>query len=132
MQLMGHSGDVTTSSFNPEGSVIASGSLDRTILLWRTYGECENYMMIRGHKNGVLELHWFPSGDHLVSSSADKTVRCWDAHAGVQVKRLNEHKAIVNSCCPLKRGPQLFVSGADDGSIKVSLSQSVSLSTKYF
>jgi hypothetical protein len=119
MQLTGHAGEVTSLCFSPDGTVLASGSYDRTILFWRTFGECENYMMVRGHKNVVLELHWFSSGDALVSCSADKSVRCWDAHSGEQVKRLREHTAVVNSCSPLKRGPQLIVSGADDGVIKV-------------
>lgn len=34
--------------FSPEGDVIASGSHDKHIFLWRTYGECENYMMLKG------------------------------------------------------------------------------------
>lgn len=34
--------------FNPEGDVIASGSHDKHIFLWRTYGDCENYMMLKG------------------------------------------------------------------------------------
>lgn len=43
---------VFTMRFSPEGDVIASGSHDKHIFLWRTYGECENYMMLKGaHKN---------------------------------------------------------------------------------
>lgn len=34
--------------FSPEGDVIASGSHDKHIFMWRTYGECENYMMLKG------------------------------------------------------------------------------------
>jgi WD40 repeat protein len=120
MQLVGHGGDVLTMRFSPDGQSVASGSFDRTILLWRTFDECENYMMMRGHKNAVTEVHWFADGERLLSCSADKTVRCWDAEAGVQIKRLTEHKGIVNSCCPLQRGPQLFVSGGDDSSVKVT------------
>ena len=30
-----------------------------------------------------------------------------------------EHDNFVNSCCPLKRGPPLLVSGSDDGTAKV-------------
>jgi WD40 repeat protein len=67
-------------------------------------------------------VHWFANGEQLVTCSADKTVRCWDLDAGVQIKRLSEHSAIVNSCSPLQRGPQLFVSGGDDSKIKVCLS----------
>lgn len=64
-------------------------------------------------------MHWFPNGEQLVTSSADKSVRCWDVEAGVQIKRLSEHTNIVNSCSPLQRGPQLFVSAGDDSKIKV-------------
>lgn len=74
---------------------------------------------LQGHKNAVLEVHWFQDGETLLTCSSDKTVRAWDVEAGSQVKRLKEHTAIVNSVCPLRRGPQLFVSGADDGAVKV-------------
>jgi hypothetical protein len=72
-----------------------------------------------GHKNAVLEVHWTPDGDRLISCSPDKTVRCWDAETGGQLKKMNEHKDIVNSCCPLRRGPPLVVSGGDDCAAKL-------------
>jgi hypothetical protein len=37
----------------------------------------------------------------------------------VQVKKMAEHDNFVNSCCPLKRGPPLLVSGSDDATAKV-------------
>lgn len=96
MQLAGHGGDVLSMRFSPDGQQLASGSFDRTILLWRTYDECENYMMIRGHKNAVLEVHWFANGEHLLSCSADKSVRCWDAETGTQV--LRSVKLCIQQC----------------------------------
>lgn len=48
MLLTGHAGEVFTCKFNPAGDVVASGSHDKHIFLWRTYGECENYMMLQG------------------------------------------------------------------------------------
>jgi WD40 repeat protein len=56
MQLVGHGGDVLGMAFSPDGSSVASCSFDRTILLWRTYDECENYMMLRGHRNAVTQV----------------------------------------------------------------------------
>ncbi|KAL6776764.1 hypothetical protein ACKKBF_B30830 [Auxenochlorella protothecoides x Auxenochlorella symbiontica] len=119
MLLTGHADQVFTLKFNPDGDVLATGSYDKTILLYRTYGECENFLQIKGHKNGILELHWTPDGLNLVSCSPDRTVRAWDASTGQQVKKMSEHGDIVNSCCPLKRGSPLLVSGSDDGTAKV-------------
>lgn len=76
-------------------------------------------MSAAGHKNAVLELHWTSDGERIVSASPDKSVRAWDAVTGEQVKKMAEHDNFVNSCCPLKRGPPLLVSGSDDGTAKV-------------
>ena len=46
-------------------------------------------------------------------------VRCWDAATGEQLKKMGEHKDIVNSCCPLRRGPPLLVSAGDDCEAKL-------------
>jgi hypothetical protein len=119
MQLVGHGAEVLAARFDPSGDVVASASADKCIFLWRTYGECENYMMLTGHKNAVLELGWFQDGARLVSCSADTSVRGWDAEVGQQIKRVNEHTAIVNSVSTLRRGAPLFVSGSDDNTIKV-------------
>jgi Prp8 binding protein len=48
MLLTGHADQVLSLEFSPAGDVIASGSHDKSIFLWRTYGECENYMAIHG------------------------------------------------------------------------------------
>ena len=67
----------------------------------------------------MLEVHWTADGESLISCSPDKTVRVWDAETGSEIKRLQEHKDIVNSCCPSRRGPPLVVSGGDDCEAKL-------------
>ncbi|KAK9814586.1 hypothetical protein WJX72_008235 [[Myrmecia] bisecta] len=119
MLLSGHAGEVFTVKFSPNGRTIASGSHDKHIFLWHTYGECENYMMLKGHKNGILELHWTTEGDRIVSASPDKSVRVWDVQSGEQIKKMAEHDNFVNSCCPARRGAPLVVSGSDDGTAKL-------------
>ena len=48
MQLFGHGGEVYTLRFSPGGELLASGSFDKMILLWKTYGEhCDNYMSLK-------------------------------------------------------------------------------------
>lgn len=35
------------------------------------------------------------------------------------MKKFAGHKGIVNSCCPVTKGPTLVVSGSDDGTAKL-------------
>lgn len=46
MQLSGHGAEVYSLNFSPDGQTIASSSFDKMIYLWRTYGECENFMIM--------------------------------------------------------------------------------------
>ncbi|GLC34680.1 hypothetical protein PLESTB_001235500 [Pleodorina starrii] len=119
VQLFGHASEVFSMRFSPDGQCLASASADKDVFCWRVYDENENYMVLKGHRNAVLEVHWFTDGEALLSCSADKTTRCWDAESGLQIKKLGEHTGIVNSCCPLRRGAKIFVTGGDDGNAKV-------------
>lgn len=119
MLLTGHAAEVFSLKFNHSGQIVASGSHDKHVFLWRTYGDCENYMVLKGHKNAIVELHWTSDGERILTASPDKSVRAWDAASGQQVKKMAEHDSFVNSCCPLRRGPPLVVSGSDDGTSKV-------------
>jgi len=35
------------------------------------------------------------------------------------IKKLKEHTSFVNSCSPARRGPDMLVSGGDDGCVKL-------------
>ncbi|KDO31632.1 hypothetical protein SPRG_03552 [Saprolegnia parasitica CBS 223.65] len=119
MLLSGHSAAVYSMAFSPNGKSVASASFDKSIFLWNVYGECANYNVLSGHKNAVLQVQWSYDGSMLMSASADKTVGLWDAETGRRLKNYKTHTAIVNSVCPVAKGPQLLVSGSDDRTIKI-------------
>ncbi|RKF58318.1 U5 small nuclear ribonucleoprotein 40 kDa protein [Golovinomyces cichoracearum] len=119
IQLSGHSGEVFCAKFDPNGSNIASGSMDRSIMLWRTFGDCENYGTLVGHKGAVLDLQWSRDARILFSASADMHLASWDLGTGNRIRRYVGHQEIINSMDISKRGEELLLSGSDDGSIGI-------------
>ncbi|KAK7544944.1 WD repeat-containing protein [Phyllosticta citribraziliensis] len=119
MELTGHSGEVFAARFDPTGQHIASGSMDRNILLWRTYGQCENYGILSGHKGAVLDLHWSRDSHVLYSASADMMLASWDLETGQRIRRHVGHEEVINCMDVSKRGEEMLVSGSDDGTIGI-------------
>ncbi|KAI1906996.1 hypothetical protein LOZ53_005066 [Ophidiomyces ophidiicola] len=119
MELTGHGGEVFTTRFDSSGQHIASGGMDRSILLWRTYGQCENYGSMTGHKGAILDLHWSRDSRIIFSASADMTIASWDLESGQRIRRHVGHEEIINCLDLSKRGQELLISGSDDGYIGI-------------
>eukprot|EP01004_Peranema_trichophorum_P005504 NODE_4361_length_1179_cov_58.117424_g3852_i0.p1 GENE.NODE_4361_length_1179_cov_58.117424_g3852_i0~~NODE_4361_length_1179_cov_58.117424_g3852_i0.p1 ORF type:complete len:357 (-),score=83.39 NODE_4361_length_1179_cov_58.117424_g3852_i0:53-1123(-) len=117
--LSGHDGEVFTCKFSPDGEVLASGSFDKKLFLWRVFGACDNYAVLKGHTNAILELHWSPDGENIISTGPDRTIQVWDVETLVRVKKIKAHETYVNSCSCNSRGQFHIVSGSDDNSCKV-------------
>ncbi|PLN77721.1 putative U5 snRNP complex subunit [Aspergillus taichungensis] len=119
MELTGHSGEVFAVRFDPSAQHIASGSMDRSILLWNTYGQCENFGVLSGHRGAVLDLQWSRDSKSIFSASADMTLASWDLETGQRIRRHEGHEEIINSLDISKRGQELLVSASDDGTIGI-------------
>ena len=119
MLLTGHLDGVNAVAFHPDGRTLASGSHDKKIFLWNTYGDCSNYCVLSGHKNALLSVSYADDGEALVSCSPDMTVRGWDTRTGEQIHVLREHTAVVNCCAATPQGPVLVASASDDASVKL-------------
>ncbi|KAF2735721.1 cell cycle control protein-like protein cwf17 [Polyplosphaeria fusca] len=119
LELSGHTAEVFAARFDPTGQMIASGSMDRSILLWRTTGACENYGILTGHKHAVLDLQWSRDSRVLFSASADKTLASWDVETGERIRKHPGHEEVINCLHVSKRGEEMLVSGSDDGYIGI-------------
>lgn len=142
MELSGHSGEIFAAKFDPTGNLIASGSMDRSIsafphpltcpcfvlvgrgadrstVLWRTYGDCENYGVLNGHKGAILDLQWSRDSEILYSASADMHLASWDLTSGTRIRRYIGHEEVINTMDISRRGEELLVSGSDDSTIAI-------------
>jgi WD40 repeat protein len=90
-------------------------------VLWRTYGDCDNYGKLTGHKGAVLDLQWSRDSSVVFSASADMTLASWDLETGLRIRRHIGHEEVINCLDVSRRGEEILVSGSDDGHIGVRM-----------
>ncbi len=74
-RLEGHGDIVWDVSFSPDGKLLASGSRDRSVKIWRTDGSL--LQTLQSHRESITSLTFSPDGSLLASASRDKTVKIW-------------------------------------------------------
>jgi WD40 repeat protein len=114
--LTGHTGNVRSVAFSPDGRLLASGSNDNMIKLWEVASGRELHTL-RGHNDYVTSVAFSPDGRFLASSSWDKTVKLWEVVTGRWLTRF-EHENYVTSIAFSPDG-QLLASGSYDRTIKL-------------
>ena len=75
--LTGHTHEVRSVAFSPDGNTIASGSDDNTIRLWNVHGR-KHQQTLKGHTAPVVSVAFSPDGRTLASGSRDGTVLLWE------------------------------------------------------
>ena len=78
--LSEHESHVWCCALHPLVPLVATGSSDTTVRLWRLDGEC--LRILRGHKEWVYSIAFDPMGDTLCSAAFDGTLRLWSVSTG--------------------------------------------------
>jgi len=114
--LSGHVAEVYNVAFSPDGKILASGSLDKTIVLWDLAAHKPLGVLTR-HDAAVTSLAFSPDGKILASGSLDKTIVLWDVTSRQPLGVLSGHDAAVTSLAFSPDGKTL-ASGSDDHTIR--------------
>jgi WD40 repeat protein len=112
-------------AMSPDGKVLAGGTMDRTIGLWRLPGGA--LTVLGGHERAVSCLTFSPDSQLLFSGSEDHTVRLWDVPEGRALKTLTGHTQPI-TCLALRADGGVLVSAGGDHTIRLWESELVRLS----
>jgi WD40 repeat protein len=83
--LEGHEQFVSMLAFNPAGTLLASGSADKTIRLW-DLAKGSLMSTTRGSESTINCIAWDHKGERLVSAGNDSSLRMMDAKTGELLK----------------------------------------------
>jgi eukaryotic-like serine/threonine-protein kinase len=113
--LEGHTENVASLVFSPDGATLVSASHDRTLRTWDPATGAAR-AILKGHAATVTAASYAPDGDLLVSGSEDRTIRLWsrDKPAGI----LRGHGATVR-VAQVSRDGKHIISASDDGAVRV-------------
>jgi WD40 repeat protein len=110
--LPGHTNRVPGITYSPDGTRLASASLDGTVILWDVASR-KPLATLQGHKDGVIEVAFSPDGTMLASASLDRTIILWDLTRRKPIATLVGHKDGVYGVAFRPDGKQLASASLD-------------------
>ncbi|EJD08012.1 WD40 repeat-like protein [Fomitiporia mediterranea MF3/22] len=128
----GHTGDVNSVAFSPDGRRVASGSDDLTIRIWDAESGEVVADPFEGHTNWVTSVAFSSDGKRVVSGSRDKTVLIWNVETGeIAMGPLEGHMDDITSVAFSLDG-KWVVSASNDCTIRVWNTESAEVVTGPF
>ena len=126
LELLGHTGRVTSLSYSPDGRWILTGSDDHTARLWdplwderKSESKGKKPVEFIGHKEIVRSAVFSPDGTRVLTASDDFTARLWDLN-GKQLRVLGDpaleaegHAKAVRSAVFSRDGKQVLTASDD-------------------
>src|SRR5215469_9422426 len=100
-----------------DGSLLATGSYDKTVVLWDSQTRQKVRTFI-GHTQGVDAVAWSPDGSLVASASVDQTVRVWNVSKSACELVIRGHTAPLTSVTWSPDG-QWIGSTARDATVRI-------------
>jgi len=127
MMLHGHTGPVNSLSISSNGMLLASASVDMSVILWDTITFKKLHVFDTCHKDWINTCAFSDNNpDLLITGSNDFTLKLWDVQAKIEKSTLTGHSSAVTQVV-FQQG--CIVSASSDGLVKVWTHKGVEITT---
>ena len=113
----GHSAQVLSLAFTSDSKLLASGSVDKTIVLWDP-ATGNQLRSLKGHTGTVNSIAFSVDDKQLASGSADNSIKIWDVATGREKQTMTGHTLYVSSIAFSPDG-KMLASGSGDQTVKL-------------
>merc|ERR1719352_72805 len=115
---MMHDKSVIAVSFSKDSELVATGSQDGQLKVWRVAtGQCARRFE-RAHGQGITFISWSKDSTQLLTASFDQTPRAHGLKSGKSLKEYRGHTSYVNSAMYSKDMSKV-ITGSSDGHVNV-------------
>lgn len=111
-----HNKDVKKLALNPDGSFLASASMDATVKLWETRSWFPLHTIEIGNR-GILDLAWRNQGQQLVMLELSGTIHVWNILTMESL--FNFETETTPHCMTLDTQGRYLCIGCEDGSVEI-------------
>lgn len=116
--LREHTRSVCVVKFSPDGKLLASGSADKSVIVWNPFDGTMICKLEGMHKTGINDLAWSPCSKYIISVADDTYMCLWDVTAKCCIRVLRGHQNYV-FCVNYNDAGNVIVSGSFDETIRL-------------
>jgi WD40 repeat protein len=113
----GHTDAIQSVCWSPDGTRIASASMDKTMKVWNTRNAENPLLFSIKLPSEVQSVAWSPDGNRLASSDRGRLIQVWDTQRGVRLQTYTCRSERVDAVAWSPDGMQ--IASVSDGAVQI-------------